>query len=659
MATFYLDFENGNDANDGTTFANRWKTIGSGATAARIAPGDTIRIMASADPVSPGNATWTDNSGTVTWAAAKNAIIDNCDTAWTAAANVTATATTNRKEGSNAANIAPATAFTTGKMAYITLGAPLDLSTFEQVSLWLYSASTSHAAGVLQLKLCSDTTGDTAVETFNLPAMTAAQWRAVVLNKGAALSSGINSVALYAASDPGTSVIRLDNIVACKAAASADCVTHAHCVGKNTGGEPEWYPIYSIGASAVILGGNRVCQVGNANDDAMPYRGTTETVATYTLLGVDTQLQSATDRTTQDNGSEGSVIHYSGGWNRTDMSTQTGATYLNGFWYSNQGLISANRWQRFSKLGFLNFAGVTTNVSAGSNLIELEQAVGCTALSAGTLSADGDTFFSFTQAQGMNGNFSATPGTNRGRYVFRGTRIHGSTGGATQSVIDLSDPCWTLDIAKIDNARGYGVRDAAVGVLAKLRGTTFANIGVADVRLANRQSRIFLEDTSANLTISNASAWSGLVHTTREGSATAHRTVSQYWSASSETSVRHTASGIAWKIQPTSTTAVTSYNRAEIPVAKIACNASALVTVKMWVRRSNTGIAAGIRVYGNTLPGIGNADIDTAMTAAADTWEELTLTFTPTVAGVVEIMGYAYGGTTYTAYFDDLTVTQA
>jgi hypothetical protein len=44
---FYLDYEGGNDANDGTTFANRWKTLTSGVTATRIAPGDTIRIMAS------------------------------------------------------------------------------------------------------------------------------------------------------------------------------------------------------------------------------------------------------------------------------------------------------------------------------------------------------------------------------------------------------------------------------------------------------------------------------------------------------------------------------------------------------------------------------------------------------------------------------------
>ena len=45
MSTFYINPAAGNDANDGLSFANAWKTITSGATEARIAPGDEIRIM--------------------------------------------------------------------------------------------------------------------------------------------------------------------------------------------------------------------------------------------------------------------------------------------------------------------------------------------------------------------------------------------------------------------------------------------------------------------------------------------------------------------------------------------------------------------------------------------------------------------------------------
>ena len=60
MANYYLDYEGGNDAGSGVSFATRWKTLSSGATAARIAPGDTIRIMGSPAVQSLGiNGTWT------------------------------------------------------------------------------------------------------------------------------------------------------------------------------------------------------------------------------------------------------------------------------------------------------------------------------------------------------------------------------------------------------------------------------------------------------------------------------------------------------------------------------------------------------------------------------------------------------------------------
>ncbi len=112
MATFYLDFEGGNDSNDGTTFANRWKTITSGATAARTAPGDVIRIMKSPDPVSLGvNGTFTKQSPTITLASAVTANISLCQAAWTASANVTTTTSSTKKEGTLSTSIAPAAAF--------------------------------------------------------------------------------------------------------------------------------------------------------------------------------------------------------------------------------------------------------------------------------------------------------------------------------------------------------------------------------------------------------------------------------------------------------------------------------------------------------------------------------------------------------------------
>jgi hypothetical protein len=68
MSTFYLDYVNGNDSADGSTFTltglptvGPWKTITSGPTAARIAPGDIIKIAKSPAPTSLGvDGVWTD-----------------------------------------------------------------------------------------------------------------------------------------------------------------------------------------------------------------------------------------------------------------------------------------------------------------------------------------------------------------------------------------------------------------------------------------------------------------------------------------------------------------------------------------------------------------------------------------------------------------------
>ena len=58
MAIIYVDYENGNDSNDGTTFANRKKTLTSASGAASA--GDTVRVAKSPDPTSLGNGTISD-----------------------------------------------------------------------------------------------------------------------------------------------------------------------------------------------------------------------------------------------------------------------------------------------------------------------------------------------------------------------------------------------------------------------------------------------------------------------------------------------------------------------------------------------------------------------------------------------------------------------
>lgn len=55
----------------------------------------------------------------------------------------------------------------------------------------------------------------------------------------------------------------------------------------------------------------------------------------------------------------------------------------------------------------------------------------------------------------------------------------------------------------------------------------------------------------------------------------------------------------------------------------------------------------------------GTTDITDTITVGATTWEQLTLTFTPTEDGVVEFYVGAYGGTTYSLFWDDFAVSAA
>ena len=109
----------------GSSKADAWKTYASGATSSRIAAGDTVRIMASPDPVLLGNATWTDLGKTIALASPAIANISHCAGSWTPSTNVTSTATqTTRKIGTHATSVAIAAGFTTGKAAYKALPEP-------------------------------------------------------------------------------------------------------------------------------------------------------------------------------------------------------------------------------------------------------------------------------------------------------------------------------------------------------------------------------------------------------------------------------------------------------------------------------------------------------------------------------------------------------
>ena len=707
-STFYLDFEGGNDGNDGTTFANRWKTFASGATAARTAPGDTIRIMASPDATSLGQtATWTNKSNTVTLSTAvtKTLFLDG---AWTAATNVTCNTTTSRKEGSTAANIAVASGFTTGLIAYYDLGSTQDLSAYNQISFWM-RPDVSSASQLLQIKLCSDAAGATPVETLNIKAQIgAATYRPVTIDKGSALSSTVRSIALYATSDPGTVTYAIDNVIAAKDSTAADSISLTSLISKNSGDET-WWAIASIDTTTVKLDQGPNSLVGTATFRG--YSGTTETVTTYkreTVKVLESTLINDLNQAVQESGSAGNLITYSGGWNRTDMTTQTGETWVDGS--NGFGVVispNAKTFGSFTKLfavrgnGGFNFSTGSSDWSVGEIGANNNQGGGIV-LTSGATRTDITTIKSCSQngavglsLQGLRSAITtvskADSNTSHG-IDFNNSTLNwiGSVGTASNNVnsgIAFSSTLPTDNeigsVTALNDNGGSGVDFQTTSTRNVIRSITAANANTARGITFGGCSlnRVYNASTSGNAQgVSNTSGENYLFNTTiaeateftgitagirgkvisvkHDASATGAYIYQTGGNIQSSTGVKETPAAFSWKMSPTSSTEYTSRTPLIFKVGRVAVGANTQVTATLRMYLSDTGITAGFRVKGGQIAGVAS-DVSTTAASVATTWEDVQITFTPTEAGVVELEAWCYGGTTYSAYAGKLTVSQA
>lgn len=113
----------------------------------------------------------------------------------------------------------------------------------------------------------------------------------------------------------------------------------------------------------------------------------------------------------------------------------------------------------------------------------------------------------------------------------------------------------------------------------------------------------------------------------------------------------------SWKMNPTSANA-TETSPLMLKLGTVICAASSLVTVTARMRRSNTDLTMRLCCPGGQISGV-DTDVTSDMTAAANTWETVTVTFTPSKPGGVDIYAYAFGGTTLSGYVCNLTASQA
>lgn len=667
MAIYYLDYVNGNDANSGATWALAWKTFTLGATAARIVPGDTICVAKSPDTTSLGiTALWTNLSKTITLASALNATVDLCETAWTASANVTATASATAKQGTYSASLVIAAGFTTGKVAYKALGASNDYSGYQQLSFWLQNSAVIASATVFKVCLCSDTIGDTIVDSFYVPAISSTgRWVSFVVNKAAALGAAIQSVAIYADSDPGTITLLIDDIITCKAASSADSLNLTSRITKNSlafGGNEGFWSIQSIVGTTVLLD----METNTVSTSGRGYTGTTETVTTYKRETIKTDMAAASGTVVQevmDSGAVGSNITFSGGWD-TGTTTQNGETVFdgqNGFGVgikvNAKSFITIERFccTRYDFGISLNYGGsslnndyniiatnLNNNTSAGiimsylsNSIINITNMLANGGIGAYFYIQTGGYYSSIT-LQNMNSNASMGLQLAYSAFIkINSTSIINNGSYGIQSESTLHD-LYIVGVCTIGNNGTYGINKVYGG-------------------------RIYTKNCTMNDTteVNNATPFadSCVWSLNHDGAAGVNKGLTDGGVIDSEATIRHTASGISWRLSPISTNRSSTYPL-YLEIAKKMVSANNLVTVKAWMRRSNTGLTVSLVCRGGQIAGVAS-NVTASMTAAADTWEELTITFTPTEIGVVKIEVWAYGGTAYLGYVDDVTFTQA
>jgi hypothetical protein len=692
---------------------------------------------------------------------------------WVGSANVSTNLPINGvlAKGAVPDTITIAAGFTTGKIAYYTLPATLNSSAYQQLSLFIRQSAGT--LGGLTISLCSDTTGDTAVDTFTIPSTGALNvWTPFTINKGSALGSSIQSISISRAANNGAQTFDFNSIVACKAPTDVDALSNTSLVTKNNGTEGA-YAVGGFGGSdgtIVFLDNNPTAN--NTVGGSGAYYGTTETVGLwryepfnpYTLNGAVLPATASTSTTYTEfpfglTGSINNPITYSGGWNSANMSTRTGQT-----WFSNQngnglGIVGNLAYITIDRLNYtrcgtqgLNYGSSSTgsvaqncnytaingnginltgtipiqlqscivtntttngaNTSGGSGDINTPMVINnCTFSGSGnsslTISANfsGVPYYTITNNsfntsadRGINGSQATyvTMTSNSFNY-FNNTGIQTTSNilGTINNLTFVPDPAGASGIISVDLSSSYTVLPQNIYSIfnnltvnapttAYPQGVTtisspilgganckFVNCSFAATNVSYTRNEFYDQGgpylynctgipasviTSGRVItpyINNAAMYSQ-----DEGNTVGNNKI--YFSGglgTSQTAVRNTPSGYAWSLAPTDTTTVTSAFPLKLKLASVAANGGSAVTISAYMRRTNTGLTMQLVCPGGQPYGPSTNTV-ASISAAADTWQQVSISFTPTQNAVFDIYVYVFGGTTFTGYVDDLGVSQ-
>jgi hypothetical protein len=607
---------------------------------------------------------------------------------WTAAtANVTCTQNlTDYKEGYSAAQLAVNATFTTGKVAYYTLPATLDLSAYQQVAFWVkQSSGGSTIATPGYIALCTDTLGDVVAHTCTIPPLTNTnQWNPITVDLGVNLNSAILSVAFYITLDNNAQTMIFDNIIACKASSSADSLTLNSVLSKSDGtGIEAWYSAQFVNYDVMMISNSTAFAPTNPNN--LGYTGTTETVSTYKsepVKPLGTNNDVAQSIIPNESGTAGNLISYSGGWNRTDMSTQTGQTWLDGSNGSQSGVApTARSYLGFDRMNVVRYAqGYNLLSSSTSFTIGTIYATGCGVGVNFNGTVTGTTFGNIWVSNNNSSfggmNISSAKGVTIGNIYSLNNALGMNMGGADVTIESITVVNSNTAGIQTNGVFNWLIKTASITDCVGVPAMTFSgstNFVIGGGSTSGNGSGITQGSTAYptqaylnNFTINEATEVSisasfigqMYVYSNRHDNTDNNSWVFQgVGTVNQQTAVVDSPATTSWLMRPTSTSA-TTLNPLRLKLGTVVCAASSLVTVTARMRRDNTGLTMRLVCPGGQISGV-SSNVTADMTALANTWETVTITFTPTKAGAVDIYAQAFGGTTLNGYVCNLTASQA
>jgi hypothetical protein len=710
MADWYLDFVGGNDANDGTSFANRKKTLDS---LTGVNAGDTIRTMMSNAASATGWDTVFTRQG-ITLTLPSSGVTTQAlylDGAWTANTNVTCTTSITRQQGSNSASITVGNAFTTGVAAYYATGT-LNLSTYQTISFWV-RPNAAIAANSLRLDLCSDTIGAVPVNSFTVSkALVANVWQCITLDSGGALGSSIASVSLNVLIDVGNGpIILIDNVLACKALTDPQCLTLSHIISHNN---DDFWSVRSINGTSIELD----TQFNSGQGTGRGWFAEWENTGIYKLYTKFPILLPSTQTYSGAQGTNSAWVTISGGWDQVSMSTRIGDTWVDGILCGSNNVLfntagyveityfGCHRGQGTGPVSYnwlspvlptkISFCASAANPAAAqigpTGIINDFKTCGSGSVTLNAGNTGNSLSYNMQRVKlisqsttAINGTLSPTLATKS--TVFNDIKVFNNTaqlfGGncvppnIIRLKLQLVSAGFFIPSNQVNNARFLNVYDSEIydtptfnisTSAASISSFNFFNLassgsGTAGIGLTITSNFYFKDCNFTDSTLLSISP-SGSIATAKfehlNGSTTDNRTYYYGGYVQSQTTVTKTGSGVAWMFKPTDVGACNSDFPISLLIGSIPCNAGQTFTASYWAARDSSNVNMRLRISGGQWAGVGSPGVDITTSMAptpnaspgSSDFVEYSISATPTENCVIQIFGDVWGGTTNAGYID-------